>query len=46
MERKWIEIGAQTARAVAGNGLWVSAMAGGAFALALAGERLLALTLG
>ncbi len=46
MERKWIETGAQAARAVAGNGMWLSAMAGGAFALALAGERVLALTLG
>ena len=46
MERKWIETGAQTVLAVAGNGMWAGAMAGGAFALALVGERLLSLTLG
>ena len=46
MESNWIETGAQTARAVAGNGLWVGFMGGGAFALALVGERLLALALG
>ena len=32
--------------AAAGNGAWISLMAGGAFALALAAERVLALTLG
>lgn len=46
MERSWWETAARAAEAAAGNGAWLCAMTAGAFALALGGERVLALTLG
>ena len=44
-DRRWTQIGTRIV-AVAGDGLWMSGMAGAAFALALAGERVLTLALG
>ena len=46
VERRWIEAATRTAGAVIGNGAWMGAMTMGAFAVALAGERVLTLTLG
>ena len=46
MERRWIETGLWALESAAGNALWLSGMAGGAFALALAGERVLILAIG
>ena len=45
-DRDWIGTGLRVALAAVGDGLWMSGMAGGAFALALLGERVLTLTLG
>ena len=45
-DRRWIENGARAAIAAVADGLWMGGMAGGAFALALAGERVLTLALG
>ena len=46
MDRRWIEAGRWALESATANGLWLSGMAGGAFALALAGERVLILALG
>ena len=42
----WIGTGMRLVLAAAADGLWMGGMAGGAFALALVGERVLTLALG